>query len=219
MVLSYADLNYIAQTITTAYNPNPLAAIDIEDLLKKQCGVSVQYHVLTQYGSALGVCANHATLVKVWDHSWPTLIEMETDTVFVEKRLLFPKLRGMRNFTVAHEGAHKILFDMDNAQTRKVNYRYRDKKNPKDKWGEWQADTLGSCLLMPERNVRAIFYGFFGKERIDALNIGVREIGDAFTAMADYMGVSRQALSLRLTKLSLTDRIINENPLNIYVED
>ena len=218
MVLSYADLNHIAQMVTTAYNPNPLAAIDIEDLLQRQFGVSVQYHILTQNGSALGVCANHATYITVWDHSWPTLMEMETDTVFVEKRLQTPRLRGVRNFTIAHEGAHKILFDMDNAQTRKVNYRYRN-RNPKDKWAEWQADTLGSCLLMPERNVRAIFYVFFGIERIADLNVGVRETGNAFTAMADYMGVSRQALSLRLTKLSLVDRIINENPLNIYVED
>ena len=36
-------------------------------------------------------------------------MEMETDTVFVEKRLQTPRLRGVRNFTIAHEGAHKIL--------------------------------------------------------------------------------------------------------------
>jgi Zn-dependent peptidase ImmA (M78 family) len=99
---------------------------------------------------------------------------------------------------------------------------YRRKKEAHD-WGEWQADTIASGLLMPRQLILESLPRFGLGERIDMLNRLYRPIEyKRFCELADYLGVSKQALSIRLKQLNLLgkDYLANPNELpRVYCDE
>lgn len=84
---------------------------------------------------------------------------LDGKTVLVEKDLNFDsKLKGRKNFTLMHEGSHqifKMLFPNDYGVTQKSAgvhyYKANSERNkPISDWEEWQANTLGAAILLPE---------------------------------------------------------------------
>ena len=116
---------------------------------------------------------------------------------------------GRYNFTAAHEVAHLIL-DMVYHLGYRVKYRNRPKLirneiifNPFD-YEEYIADRLASYILLPDKALRIMFKGFFGKSRIDFISpFDNREHYSRFCRLADYFGVSREALSIRLQQIGM----------------
>lgn len=119
---------------------------------------------------------------------------------------------GRKNFTIAHEIAHQIINrrypEMYSAQNR-VFCDYRRSVKPKKKivdWYEWQADALAAALLLPLDALKDSMFMFGLGEKMRMLS---RKYSDTrykyFCDMADYLQVSRSALSYRMEQLGLLD--------------
>ena len=97
-------------------------------------------------------------------------IFLKTNDVVLDKSFIEPenirKLCGKRRFTLAHECAHQILFQLD-ADDRKIACHKRPEVRKKgsrvlrtqEDWNEWQANSLGAAILMPQLEVdRAMWF-------------------------------------------------------------
>lgn len=72
-----------------------------------------------------------------------------------------------RRFTLAHECAHQILFQLasdeeksrcENEYSARGNYLPHELKTCED-WNEWQANVLGAAILLPQTEVdRAMYF-------------------------------------------------------------
>ena len=90
-------------------------------------------------------------------------------------------------------------------------------------WEEWQVDNLCSAILMPAQLVRKNMALVGLPEKIDILNrIYRKETYLKFEEMSSVMGVSKQALAIRMRSLGLLEKEYLSNPhemLNVYVEE
>ena len=103
-------------------------------------------------------------------------IELKQNQILLDSSFLeagkVKKLCGKRRFTLAHECAHQILFQMESEESqqkcRKLyserrSYSLRDLKSRED-WNEWQANALGAALLMPQAEINQAMR-FFAQNR------------------------------------------------------
>ena len=217
MFLTERDLNEIGQNIARSYSKDVFAPMDIEDLLKKLLNITVEDYTLHPRGLILGMCSNQSHFVKVKKGDELMLAELNKNVVFIDSSLNEPQYEGRKNFTIAHEGSHHFLFNLQRQRSgigrpfcRTV---LQARKFDPD---EWQADVLASCLLMPEENVRCVFSALFQKEHLDRISPFDRENYRCFVEMAFFFHVSRIALAIRLKKLGL----INEFNLSrsLYIK-
>ena len=138
---------------------------------------------------------------------------LDGKTVLVEKDLNFDsKLKGRKNFTLMHEGSHqifKMLFPNDYGVTQKsagVHYckANSERNKPISDWEEWQANTLGAAILLPENLIKQGMYLFSLGEKIECLNkIYFPGVYKRFDALADFLGCSKKALAIRMKQLGL----------------
>ena len=145
-------------------------------------------------------------------------IFLKTNDVVLDKSFIEPanirKLCGKRRFTLAHECAHQILFQLD-ADDRKIACHKRPevRKNgsrvlrTQEDWNEWQANTLGAAILMPQSEVdRAMWFinsrkplTCYGWRFYDRDQVKI----DTFCGV---FGVSRSAAAIRLEQLGYLNR-------------
>ena len=90
-------------------------------------------------------------------------------------------------------------------------------------WAEWQADTLASALLLPVDLVWGALCKFDLKGGIKTLNrvYYEKEYG-RFSKMASFLGVSKQALAIRLKQLGMIEREYLKDPyelVDIWMEE
>ncbi len=223
MILSYRDINTIANKIIKKYEEKKgrsVDRVDIIDLLHTLYGVDVEYYKLSRNNSILGMASPTDTLVDVWRDDSPVTVEIGSDLVLVDSSLLEPKLIGRRNFTAAHEGAHQILFRMEpNPASPRLRLTTNvSRMRTEEDWEEWQANTLASCLLMPELQVKRMFWMLFSETYINIIQPGNKNHYLPFVAMAAFFGVSKEALAIRLRQLKLIGVYKQENALDIYQE-
>ena len=181
--------------------------IDPELLLEKVLGLNVEYQHLSYDGSILGMTS---------------FTEMG---VLVEKDLNFDsKLKGRKNFTLMHEGSHqifKMLFPHDYGVTQKsagVHYckANSERNKPISDWEEWQANTLGAAILLPENLIKQGMYLFSLGEKIECLNkIYYPSVYKRFDALADFLGCSKKALAIRMKQLGLLKKEYLDNPFDL----
>lgn len=89
-------------------------------------------------------------------------------------------------------------------------------KKPIQDWEEWQANTLGSAILLPVDLIKQGMFLFGLGEKIDCLNkIYRKEVYDRFAALADFLGSSKQALAIRMKRLGLLEREYLDNPFSM----
>ena len=220
MYLSENDLNGIGRDIVRSYSADETAPVDIEDLLKALLGISVEDYTLHPYGRILGMCSTRPCLVKVKKDKEILLAELNRNVVFIDSSLNDPWYEGRRNFTIAHEGSHHFLFNLEKQKKGSARPFCRVVSHSRvfDP-DEWKADVLASCLLLPEQNVRNTFFSLFQKEHLDKISAFDREVFYNFEKMADFFHVSRTALSIRLKKLGLVDEFVSRRSLAIYNDD
>ncbi len=231
--LSYGDLDAIAARVFRAYTKLPevqvagqVLYVDPELLLKALLGLTVEYRHLSPDGTTLGITAYDEVGVELCDES-EDLFFFDGKTVLIEKDLLAEDQTGRRNFTIIHEGCHhvlKMLFPKDYSagpNARRV-LRYRETKGCRDR-EEWQVDRLTSSVLMPRELVEQAMHLVGQEGRIDMLNaIWRRKEYERFCNMCYMLGVSKQALSIRMQRLGLLGEEHLRHPneiLNIYMGD
>ena len=218
--LSRNDIEHIAKGISEAYKsaavPQKHLCYTVDPMvLADVLGLQVEFQFLTKDGSILGLTTPEEALIPVLDmDSNPYLYHLDGRTVLVEQRLdNLLRFRGRRNFTIAHEIAHQILYrlfpDAYGVQSRTL-CDYRRSGKPRKQitdWAEWQADTLGAAILLPEDAVQDGMFIFGLGEHMTVLsNKYSPNKFESFCRMADFLGVSRSALSYRMEQLGLLDR-------------
>ena len=182
---------------------------------------------LSVEGTILGCCALDETEIELYfsdGHIEP--IHLRKGDIVIDSSLEDASQEGRRNFTIAHETAHQILnreFPGSHIplRHRRVHVLYR-RRGQHDSI-EWQADTLASMLLMPRPLIYETMKQFDLNKPIEILNRAFYwDEFQKFENMAQYLGVSKQALCIRLKQLKLVGKEYLANPydlVNVYVDD
>ena len=238
MILSRENIEEIAAAVTMDFNKFFFQDNDGEERTKARCtpidqfasqylGLSVCFARLSPDGSLCGVTAYADTEYQVVEMGITRKLRLKRNEVVLDRSFVEPgnirKLCGKRRFTLAHECAHQILFQMESNEKkcscRKMYeedraYTVRELKSRED-WNEWQANVLGAAILMPRNEIalamrnlaegrRLIRYGewFAYPDRL------------IITTLCDLFGVSRTAITIRLSKLGYME----ERPYTEYVD-
>lgn len=230
--LSRADLSAIGDEFAVKYYSRYesqngfLRPIDPELLASEIVGLNVKMMPLCEDGSLLGMVTfqKYSVSYRFPDGRQFTDVLTPQD-VIIDSSLAGEENTGRRNYTVAHETAHHILVrrfpkDYPELTGPECPVMFR-KTNEKFSWAEWQADTLASYLLMPDRLI------WSEKERTGLyLNSGTiyRCASDPnyerFKNIAQNLGVSQTALYRRLKEMSfLHCKPIYCHPLDVIMEE
>ena len=231
MILSRAQLEEIAAAVTEDFNrfffgispeeerEDPLPT-PIDQLAKDYLGLEVVFAPLSTDGNVCGLTAYTNTYFTIEIDGTTWKYPLKENQIVLDKSFIQPgqvrKLCGKRRFTLAHECAHQILFQLESDEmksrwkdayaTRKA-FSLRDLKS-RENWNEWQANVLGAALLMPCREIE-LAMGTFAGERV-LKNYGGRfSFLDerALALLCQTFGVSKTAIIIRLRELGyLEDR-------------
>lgn len=194
---SKGDLENLAVYLLKDYQKEKygsLTAIDIEDFATEYLKLKIQYAYISGDGETIG---------------------MRRDcNIILDISLKAEKMRGCRNFTIAHECAHDIINHQEAYQEYVVKHRnlYENQArnesfSPEDKWREWQANTVASYLLMPPELLECAYFVFVGDKKI------IRYGGRYFISpnieklcnMCNFLGVSKKALMIRMEEANMID--------------
>ena len=219
--LSRVDIEGIAQRVVGAYRKLPAARKEPDGVVRPMLlihdllGLSVEYHTLSLNGSVLGLTACGEVWVMVYDNpAHPEYCHLDGKTLLVDKYLAEEGAnQGRYHFTLAHEACHqiyKMLFPkayMDSIAERRIRYCTAYRVAGRGDWEEWRTDALTSAVLMPPDMVRDNMLRFGLGDKLRLLNrVFAPEEYAHFCEMAGYMGVSKQALAIRLKQLGLLGR-------------
>lgn len=234
MYMSRYEIEAIANRIIAAYKNLPevrgqkVNRIEPELLICNLLDLSMDYHILSPNGSILGLTACGEVDVPIYDNSNSSeYYHLDGRTVLIDKRLLSDNANiGRCHFTQVHEACHqvfKMLFPkqyMTSPAARQIHY-CTNRRCVQD-WEEWRTDALTSAILMPYDLVRSNMAVFGLDAPIHRLNkVFAPNEYSRFCEMASYMGVSKQALSIRLQHIGLLKKNYLENPyelVDIYLD-
>ena len=91
-----------------------------------------------------------------------------------------------------------------------------ERNKPISDWEEWQANTLGAAILLPENLIKQGMYLFSLGEKIECLNkIYYPSVYKRFDALADFLGCSKKALAIRMKQLGLLKKEYLDNPFDL----
>lgn len=217
--LSRNDIERIAEVVLNQYKvmfvptQHICYTVDVTQLAR-MLGFRIEYVHITADGSILGQTSSGAVWTTIYDDNMNWMyFELDGSTILVEKRLLNdPRMEGRKNFTIAHEIAHQILNrkypEMYGPQNRTF-CDYRRSAKPKKEivdWHEWQADALAAALLLPFDVLQDSMFVFGLGEKMKMLSRKYSSTRfELFCEMANYLQVSRTALSYRMEQLGLLD--------------
>ena len=243
MILSHIQIEEIAAAVTkdfnefffggrAAFETHYAQATPIDQLAGDYLGLRVSFARLSDDGSICGLTAYTDTEYAATCQGVTRLIPLKANEVLLDSSFMEPgQVRarcGKRRFTLAHECAHQILFQMESDEARRAceeaysprtAYSLRDLKTRED-WNEWQANALGAALLMPQREIdRAMDYLARGRRLINYggwFNYGDRAV---LSQLCQTLGVSKSAAVIRLRQMChLEDRPYEEyaDPLEVW---
>ncbi len=215
-------LEALAGRVLPRYFALPGAAGDRVDpwcLGRELLGLRVEYRRLSGDGALLGLTSAGPLWVPVQDRpgAWERL---DGRTVLLDASLAPPwGAEGRRNFTLAHEIAHQRRNPSAPPEAAAPLCCRREIGS----WEEWRADALAAALLMPEELLRRGMreHGLTGPLRVMHPRLDP-ETWRRASALAESLGVSRQALALRLRRLGLLRRDYPADPwavLDITMEE
>ncbi len=235
-MLSRRDLEKISRKFLLPYlrlYDSPLECIDPTDFAEKMCGIRFEFTDTTDIRFTrplLGITSPGKVEVNFHnkDHSVHA-IQLDGKTAFIDQKLAEEGNTGRLNFTKMHEVAHQLLIFMYpeeyDFKRQPVLCRFADERcsRPITDWPEWQTNVLASCLLLPRELVLKQMQQFGLGDKIRMLNrvFAAREY-EQFSQMADALGVSKTALSIRMVQLGLIGRNDFYDPyalVNVYKED
>ena len=181
--------------------------VDIE-ALAGFLGYRVQNVSLGEDADIMGFTAFDPTVLDLSDQcGYPVSVAVDPNTIVLNDSIIDTCV-GRYRFTLAHEVAHLIL-DMVYHVNYKVKYRSNPKvikicRNNTYDYGEYIADRLASYLLILDNVLRIKFKEFFKHSRVDIIS-PFDNTGDysRFCKIADYFGVSREALGIRLQQTEM----------------
>ena len=221
--LSKREIEAIATRVVNAYQRMVGTAgamiqrVCPEVLIRNLLGLNITYRTLSIDGSILGMTAFDQVGVRVYENKNPTHFYLDGKTVLIESALTEPDANpGRLHFTLVHEASHqilKMLFPKEYASG--INHRHvycctdssiRYGGRQVD-WEEWRVNMLTAAILMPldllVKQMKAV--GLYSKIRMLNRVFAPKEY-QAFATVAENLGVSKAALSIRLKQLGLLTR-------------
>ena len=224
MILSHKEIEEIAVAVTKDFNefffgPDTDGArlprgTPIDQFASEYLGLNVSFADLSADGSICGLTAYADTEYIIEKDGMQYSIPLRRNQVLMDASLIQPfqirKLCGKRRFTLAHECAHQILFQMETEEVRKVcqrkysartAYSLRELKTHED-WNEWQANVLGAAILMPQREIDlAVAYYARGRRLVSYDGTFAYQDRVALDLICKQFGVSKTAAVIRLKQL------------------
>ncbi len=221
MILTREDIETIADNIIADFKKE--IGIDtsftlIEQLATDYLKLRVTFERLSNDSGFCGVTAYKDTRFKTVVDGNARIINVAKNQVILDSDFMeVGKIRefcGKRRFTLAHEVAHQILFNLESEEeklkydkmySKRKAHTIRELKTFED-WNEWQANALGAALLMPRASVDVFMREIISSIRenlpffLKDLNISIYYyyIVDSF---CEYFHVSRSAAIIRLKHL------------------
>jgi hypothetical protein len=186
----------------------------------------VSFTRLSPDGSICGLTAYADTEYIIEEMGVKRTIPLRKNQILLDVSFIQPgqvhKLCGKRRFTLAHECAHQILFQMESeaAQSAYVKkysartaYSLRDLKTRED-WNEWQANVLGAAILMPQKEIDlAMWYFAGGKKLINYEGVFAYRDKLSLSLLCQQLAVSKSAAVIRLRQLGY----IEDRPYREYL--
>ena len=224
MILSHKEIEEIAVAVTKDFNefffgPDTDGArlprgTPIDQFDSEYLGLNVSFADLSADGSICGLTAYADTEYIIEKDGMQYSIPLRRNQVLMDASFIQPfqirKLCGKRRFTLAHECAHQILFQMETEEVRKVcqrkysartAYSLRELKTHED-WNEWQANVLGAAILMPQREIDlAVAYYARGRRLVSYDGTFAYQDRVALDLICKQFGVSKTAAVIRLKQL------------------
>lgn len=242
MILSHKEIEEIAVAVTKDFNefffgPDTDGrrlprGTPIDQFAREYLGLNVSFAYLSEDGSICGLTAYTDTEYIVEDRGFQCKIPLHRNEVLMDRNFIEPsqirKLCGKRRFTLAHECAHQILFQMETDKIReacrrkysaRTAYSLRELKTRED-WNEWQANVLGAAILMPQREIDlAVAYYARGRKLVSYDGTYAYWDKVALDMICQQFGVSKTAAVIRLRQLGhLETRPYSEysDPLEVW---
>lgn len=221
--LSRIDLEHLSVPLVAQYYrayppthglPQPVDPVKLSETVM---GLHVSYLPLCSDGSVLGIACFRETELQINAGTEKHSVLLTAQDIVIDESLRCEEQIGRHNFTAAHELSHHLLvrrFPADYPEL--LNYRthilYRRSRQTKN-WVEWQADTLGAAVLMPQDTLRKCMEVFGLGQWLDMLSSVCRPTEyKAFCGIAAYLGVSKKALAIRMKQLGFLGKDYLENP-------
>lgn len=223
MILSHKEIEEIAAAVTKDFNefffgPDTDGrrlprGTPIDQFAREYLGLNVSFAYLSEDGSICGLTAYTDTEYIVEDRGFQRKIPLHRNEVLMDRNFIEPsqirKLCGKRRFTLAHECAHQILFQMETDKIReacrrkysaRTAYSLRELKTRED-WNEWQANVLGAAILMPQREIDlAVAYYARGRKLVSYDGTYAYWDKVALDMICQQFGVSKTAAVIRLRR-------------------
>ena len=243
MILSQKNIEEIAAAVTRDFNEfyfgcssedtrRMARGTPIDQFAKEYLGMNVSFARLSSDGSICGLTAYADTEYITEEMGVKRVIPLRKNQILMDASFIQPgqvyKLCGKRRFTLAHECAHQILFQMESETVRssctqkysaRTAYSLRDLKTRED-WNEWQANVLGAAILMPQKEIDLAMWYFAGGKKLITYE-GVFAYRDklSLTMLCQQLAVSKSAAVIRLRQLGyIEDRPYQEysDPLEVW---
>ena len=198
---------------------------DIEGFITDYLKVTIRYESFAEEDAGkTGFCANVQSPLTVLRNGKKEEVTFPKDTIVIEKLYLRDDMSAKRRFLQAHEAAHVILARHIPGQTAAA---FRSEFDSGQEYGpddmkrifslaESQANLLGTALLMPQYHVDRALKKFNEGKKIIRYEGGILDQESKYRMqnMADCLGVSYSALTMRLNDLGLFE----ERPIREYLE-
>lgn len=210
-MLSKREIENLSRRLLAAYLrqlERPPERIDPIDFSEKMCGLHFKTADLTRLGNVLGLTSGGDIEIKLPGYNGrPQVLALDGRTAYIDHDLACSGNRGRLNFTMMHETAHHLLAEYFPAEYGNMIYRspWREKRGERAPV-ETQTNSLASYLLMPRELVCKTMRELGINRRLTPEDRIYKTSGyDNFITMADRLGVSMTALSIRLNQLGFMD--------------
>lgn len=227
--LSRNDIEALGAQVFADYKRLPclqgqrLQQVEPEILARNLLGLNVDHCHLSRSGAVLGLTACTQVGISVLNTDGNRIdYFLDGKTILIESDLRDnDEQRGRYHFTIVHEAAHQILdmlYPEHGGVAARIHYSILGAKQnyPVTDWAEWQANVLASVLLMPAELVMSALLRFDLAGGIRTLNkVFFPKEYERFCQVADTLGVSRQALSIRMKQLNMLGESYLDDPYRL----
>jgi Zn-dependent peptidase ImmA (M78 family) len=228
--LTRGDMEEIAVRLLTEYYRGDfprLAPVDITALVTEFSGMNLRYERLSDTGRILGLTTYRDITLLIKRNDAKETLFLPKNTILIESDLTSDaKQPGRLHFTIAHEYSHQLLFGFcpDEADAAFRTFDTRTPCPPSTlsahlRWSEYMANTLGAALLMPKPLMEWVNFVFnpsgekitlYGKRAL-------RREREIIHNMATFLGVSKEALKIRLKGLDMV-KVLPEDDFDIIAD-
>ncbi len=197
-----------------AYGTRP---IDIVDFARDYFKLKLLYTSIAEDDpNKLSFLADGITPIKVCSQGKVQSVIIPERTILLDRVLKYPHERTRRYFCIAHEVFHFVEAMLTHSPVVSAYHREFDNKMEyplKDlsemmSFRECQADRGAAALLMPSALVRNTCLQFTDGQSICVFgeNVFTSKDKEILQDMAEYLGVSYTALTIRMKQLKLLER-------------